>query len=632
MPRDLATLVESGRHVYWREPHVKGLYLQQTVFLVLPFAFIQFQSMKRGNPLPSLAYALPGLLAMSHLAFAQSLFGLDGRGITLQLLSPLPRWKLLLGRGIALLSIFVVFDAILAAILLVTSGVMRGDWRAHLDQFPFVLIAVLIADLVVVSLGNIVSVVAPTRLFTPGRRAIQGQRMENAGCAAQATRGFLFLPAILMGAILVGLALLPRLRWFSGSRILPDSALWVTIPLGIGLAGGIYALTVFLMGRSLERREERLAAALIDSGDWAAPGIERGLSVRQVPELGLGRKRAELGIAAPSRQSFRESLFGDEPPPKGTGPLRYFLADPLPSLCQPGLAGVSFAGTGRKGERGGGPRAENSNRLLAGTGRGIGTLANRAPDGECSSILLAIESADREPTPRLPRLCFELFRTDGFVDSRGVEFPLAFLNPPAGWEMPSVEPTPQRVALAKRSQCLFESTLLAQAVPEVADGFGVVGDLPNRGLVGSNRSFVVAAPSFQAPQHVLGFGIRGIDTQRGFERRLRCFGIPFHQEHSAQVQVSREILRRMTEGRLVRGDRFLDAPELSKHCATIVVGHRGSGIESKRLVMRLKSFRELTHPLQHVSEVGVGVGQIRPLCDDSLKDRARLLESTLLKA
>ncbi len=267
LPRDLAALVESGRHVYWREPHVKGLYLQQTVFLVLPFAFIQFQSMKRGNPLPSLAYALPGLLAMSHLAFAQSLFGLDGRGITLQLLSPLPRWKLLLGRGIALLSIFVVFDAILAAILLVTSGVMRGDWRAHLDQFPFVLIAVLIADLVVVSLGNIVSVVAPTRLFTPGRRAIQGQRMENAGCAAQATRGFLFLPAILMGAILVGLALLPRLRWFSGSRILPDSALWVTIPLGIGLAGGIYALTVFLMGRSLERREERLAAALIDSGD-----------------------------------------------------------------------------------------------------------------------------------------------------------------------------------------------------------------------------------------------------------------------------------------------------------------------------------------------------------------------------
>jgi hypothetical protein len=259
----IAELARATRRIYLREPHIKGLYLQQTVFLLLPILLLEIQGAGRGTGSGVLLVLLPGLLALSHTAFVQSQFGLDGRGLQLLLLSPLPRSRLLLGRGLGLLGIFLVLDSLLATAAWGAVGWIQGI-GPELRRLPLVLGAVCILDLVMLAVGAVTSVVMPTRLFTPGRRALAGQRMEGAGCAAQAGRMLIFLPGLLAGSILAGIAVFPALPI---NRVVPPGAILLSLPLGVLAALLVWLLVLRRLGPTLQRRQDLVMATLIDAGD-----------------------------------------------------------------------------------------------------------------------------------------------------------------------------------------------------------------------------------------------------------------------------------------------------------------------------------------------------------------------------
>lgn len=267
LPGDVAIILRTARKLYFREPQVKALYLQQTVFMLAPVLFIHLDRNGDAPPAIVLLFMLPMLLAFSHMVFMQSLFGLDGRGLGLLLLTPVPRWRVLLARGMTLAGFFLLADLVVTALALLVSGLLQGSALALLPLLPKAWFAVAIFDIVMLAFGTVTSVAMPIRLVTQGRRALSGQRSENAGCSSQLLRLLLFFPAVAIGGVLAFVALWPVLD-VGIYGLAPDpSYVAATAPLAFLLALGLWALAIAVMGDRLQRHEERLVRAFVDTGE-----------------------------------------------------------------------------------------------------------------------------------------------------------------------------------------------------------------------------------------------------------------------------------------------------------------------------------------------------------------------------
>lgn len=279
LPGEIAAMVRATRRTWMREPQVKAIWIQQTAFLMAPIILIQLRSPTEAGDLAGLmAVMVPFVLPMSHLHFASNLFGLDGRGLVLTLLSPIRRWRVLFARGIAVGGFFLVSDFVIVVLILVASGLvtaLRQDAVTaaavlrHLPMAPWLFVAVALTDIVLFAIGTVSSVYLPSRLATPGRRALQGQRVENVGCAAQMVRFIIFIPALAIGGALGLLALAPVAHVFFPDAALGIPPLWVlaTIPAAFVIAIGLYAGALVGASRALLEREERIVRALVDHGD-----------------------------------------------------------------------------------------------------------------------------------------------------------------------------------------------------------------------------------------------------------------------------------------------------------------------------------------------------------------------------
>jgi hypothetical protein len=212
------------------------------------------------------------LLPLSRLHFASSLFGLDGRGVTQLFLTPVSRWRILLARGIALGGAFLVADMAVVMIVLLAMGAVAGDPLGFVRLTPFAWVGLALGEIILITMGTVTSVYLPLRIATAGRRAIQGQRVENAGCSAQLVRMLVYLPALVVSLLLAAAALWPLKNRLFGEDVvgfLDVAPAWaaLTIPLAFVFALGLYFAILFPMGDALQHREEKMVRALTDAGD-----------------------------------------------------------------------------------------------------------------------------------------------------------------------------------------------------------------------------------------------------------------------------------------------------------------------------------------------------------------------------
>lgn len=262
-------LARLARRLYLRVPQVKALYIQQTVFLLAPIYFIIFEKSPVNDALagPFWVVLFTLLLSFSHLVFVQSYFGLDGPGLMQMLLSPVSRARLLFVRSLSLGGFFFAADAVLISLTLGIMGMLRGGGTSLFALFPLALLLLAILILINLAFGAVTSIYWPMRLVSSGRRPIQGQRSENAGCTAQIARLLLFLPAAALASLLAALAMLPTISPLPFGIVVPRGAIFATVPMALGLAVLIYVLAIQAMGRRLEQKEEQLLRALSDTGE-----------------------------------------------------------------------------------------------------------------------------------------------------------------------------------------------------------------------------------------------------------------------------------------------------------------------------------------------------------------------------
>lgn len=262
----------AARKLYWRDPHIKALYVQQSVFLLAP-AIVLLWDGRLGPNLPlKIAIVLFFTLPISHAALLWSLFGADGRGLLSVLLAGVSRRRLIAARIQALMIFFAVADVAIAAALLGVAGALSGEWAAACSLVPAVAFMTVTATGIFSGFGALASVLWPLRLASPGRRPSQGQRAEGMGLGAALVRLLAMFPAILLAGAL-GLASLLPLQAFllpGGRAMLPGvSPFWAlaTLPGGAAAAWLFARLCVRRASKAMAARELRIIELLSDAGD-----------------------------------------------------------------------------------------------------------------------------------------------------------------------------------------------------------------------------------------------------------------------------------------------------------------------------------------------------------------------------
>jgi hypothetical protein len=229
-----------------REPSLKAMLIQQSVFILLPMVLVVAQSgpQGRGGTATWLAEWWLYLLLFIESTLAFNLFGLDGPGITHLLVSPVARRRLLLGKLLAHLSIFAVLNALLFSGLL---GFLA--WRgAPASAGRVVSLAALWAAglLTLLGAGAVISVLSPYPIGTSSRRAVDQAGRSRGGCLRVAVN--------LGGVLAVALVLAP-LHFLLRS---PAMA-----PVVIGTGALLFLLGLRVGERLLRTREERLLGAFL---------------------------------------------------------------------------------------------------------------------------------------------------------------------------------------------------------------------------------------------------------------------------------------------------------------------------------------------------------------------------------
>jgi hypothetical protein len=204
--------------------------------------------LSRGGP--SLASGTSVLLLASFLGvstFGSNALGMERRGIALLLLFPVERWQVLVGKNIAALAfrlpslltlaLATVFLAPLAYVpAAATIAVLTLMLSAGVDNFMSILFPVAV----------------PGAAANPyGRAAARGR-----GPGAAALSLMLLLAALVLSSPFAFLAWLPAL--------LGRPELWVlTLPLGFGGAGCVYAMLVATAARLMEKREPEILERML---------------------------------------------------------------------------------------------------------------------------------------------------------------------------------------------------------------------------------------------------------------------------------------------------------------------------------------------------------------------------------
>jgi hypothetical protein len=233
---------------FFREPFFKMSFLNE---LIVPLFFGGYfliaspQPSEYGHFAKSFAFFLPFFAVLMQGTLASNMFGGDGHASATLFQFPVPRRDLLIGKNLALFAAFSVVNTFIVSIaILVTGMVILG---------LLVLGTTLGTSLLVISVGNVVSV------FLPYRTALKGWRIQR----QSASRGcgfafFQILTTNLTILLVVPLAAALLIPYFWIGKIW----LLLTVPVAIAYAVGFYFVSLRVACPLLESREPEIVATL----------------------------------------------------------------------------------------------------------------------------------------------------------------------------------------------------------------------------------------------------------------------------------------------------------------------------------------------------------------------------------
>ncbi len=197
------------------------------------------------------ALLIPSLLLLATTQLVFNIFGGEGSAITVLLTLPTPRLKIIFAKNL-------VYAPILMALGLI--GVVASVVILHTaDLLALELAWVVMAALVVVGVGNLVSVRFPMRMIVRGQRSKSGGNVAYGGargCAYAYLQTFCYIGALAMLAPAAGAFILPPALGHAG-------LLWLTVPIALAYAGIIYVLATRWAASMLVRREPDMIASLV---------------------------------------------------------------------------------------------------------------------------------------------------------------------------------------------------------------------------------------------------------------------------------------------------------------------------------------------------------------------------------
>jgi ABC-2 type transport system permease protein len=233
----LGALLEKDLRVAWRDPALKASLFMG---LLTPLLFLFFVS-QTGAAVGKSVLWLAVFVGLS--VFGTNTFGLERRGVALLMSFPVERWRILVAKNLASISLRLpsVVTLLLATAIL-----------APAELLPAATIAV-IGLLISAGVDNYASVLFPVPAPEPGR---------GPGTAGTRGLGMVFLSALLLTGALVVAA--PFLFLVYLPSWLGRPWLWaLTLPLALAGAGAVYAMLVAGAATLLERREPEVLERIL---------------------------------------------------------------------------------------------------------------------------------------------------------------------------------------------------------------------------------------------------------------------------------------------------------------------------------------------------------------------------------
>ena len=235
----LGALVEKDLRVAWRDPALKASLFMG---LVSPLLFLFFMTQAAGGPGPTAVLGLATVVGLS--VFGTNTFGLERRGIGLLMSFPIARWRILVAKNLA--SITLRLPSVLT--VLVASAVLAPP-----DLIPATATVAAIGLLISAGVDNYASILFPVAAPEPGRPP---------GTAGSRGLGMIVISAMLLSLALITATPFVLLAWLP--RLFSMPWLWVvTLPLALAGAGAVYAMLIAGAEKLLRRREPEVLERIL---------------------------------------------------------------------------------------------------------------------------------------------------------------------------------------------------------------------------------------------------------------------------------------------------------------------------------------------------------------------------------
>ena len=235
----LGALVEKDLRVAWRDPALKASLFMG---LVSPLLFLFFMTQAAGGPGPTAVLGLATVVGLS--VFGTNTFGLERRGIGLLMSFPVARWRILVAKNLA--SITLRLPSVLT--VLVASAVLAPP-----DLIPATATVAVIGLLISAGVDNYASILFPVAAPEPGRPP---------GAAGSRGLGMIVISAMLLTLALITATPFVLLAWLP--RLFSMPWLWVvTLPLALAGAGAVYAMLIAGAEKLLRRREPEVLERIL---------------------------------------------------------------------------------------------------------------------------------------------------------------------------------------------------------------------------------------------------------------------------------------------------------------------------------------------------------------------------------
>jgi ABC-2 type transport system permease protein len=239
----VGALVEKDLRSAWRDPALKATLLMSLIGPLLFLAFL-VQTSGSGSAGTSLLM-LAAFVGVS--AFGSNAFGLERRGVALLMGFPVDRWRILVAKNAAALSLR------LPGLLVVLVAAL---FLAPPRYLPAALAVSLCTMLISAAADNYVSILFPVAAPAPGGNPFGGSSAGGRGLGSAIMGMLLFAATMLLAAPFVVLCWLPVL--------LDAHLLWLaTLPLALAGAAAAYALLVAGAEKLLREREPEVLERIL---------------------------------------------------------------------------------------------------------------------------------------------------------------------------------------------------------------------------------------------------------------------------------------------------------------------------------------------------------------------------------